>query len=151
MDHSRDDFYSTTRSYWSNQNTAPALMGVATYGAGGLLEAAYRHSEELNRFEKMARPTKASRVLELGSGNGRWIVSLAPRVRNYTAVDFSNQMISHAKQRVHALGLQNVIFIEASLVDFRTEEKFDIIYISGVSMYLNDCDLEALLLRLRRN
>jgi SAM-dependent methyltransferase len=87
-------------------------------------------------------------VLELGCGNGRWISALGPRVRHYVAVDFSPAMINIARRRTAAAGLRNVEFHEAAVQDFQTDERFDLIYLSGVSQYLHDPDFEVALTRL---
>ena len=118
-------------------------------GGCGFFEVLYRHREEVRHLMRLVAFNKQTSVLELGSGNGRWIESIAPRVKYYEAVDFSDQMIATASARVRRLRLDNVQLVQAKIQDHIPTRTFDVIYLGGVSQYLRDCELSQLLSRLR--
>jgi SAM-dependent methyltransferase len=143
-------FNETAFRYWSNQPVAtPELLGVAAIGGGGFLEALYRHWEEVRHLTRLIPFNRDTSVLELGCGNGRWIESIAPLVKYYEAVDFSQQMIAIANERIRRRGLDNVQLFHAAVRDHTPTSAFEVVYLSGVSQYLRDDELSHLLSRLR--
>jgi SAM-dependent methyltransferase len=114
-------------------------------GRGGLLEASYRHYFEVRHLKRFVRLERTMSVLELGSGNGRWILSLAPLVKHYTAVDFSRQALDVARKGIRAAGLDNVELHEQSILDFRGDGRYDVIYLAGVTQYLQDEEIRRLM------
>jgi len=138
------------RRYWENPpGDNGDWFGVSPIGECGQTEVYYRHYEELRHIKRIVNFSKEKTVLELGSGAGRWVLSLAPLVKSYIAVDSSYRMLEIAKCRVDTMNLTNVIFKQCSLQEFIPMGKFDIIYLSGVSQYLNDEDLDLFLQRLK--
>jgi SAM-dependent methyltransferase len=137
------------RDYWNSVGELPKeLIGCYPMGGGGVLEAPYRHFFELKHLRKVINFQKNMNVLELGCGNGRWIVSLAPLVKNYTAVDFSEPALAIAKERVQEAGISNVEFYEQQILSFKSEKKYHIIYFSGVTQYLQDDEIKTVLANL---
>jgi SAM-dependent methyltransferase len=128
------------------KETPPELVGMYPLGGGGLLEAPYRHYFESRHFRTMVRMTKSMHVLELGSGNGRWALALAPLVQSYTGVDVTPRAVEIARDAVSFHKIDNCTFYEASILDFKAKDKFyDLIYFSGVSQYLHDKQLTNVL------
>src|SRR5205085_1868229 len=74
--------------------------------------------------------------------------SLAPLVKSYTAVELSSTMLDIARKRADELRVRNVIFAHCALQEFVPCETYDIIYLSGVSQYLHDNELKAVVRRL---
>jgi len=139
----------TARRYWDALGgIPPALFGVHPMGGGGALEVFYRHYHEVRHFRSSVPLTAATRFLELGCGNGRWILSLAPHVGHYTAVDFSPAALQIARARVAESGLDNVEFLEQSLADFTPRLPCDVVYFSGVTQYLHDEEIRSVLERI---
>jgi 2-polyprenyl-3-methyl-5-hydroxy-6-metoxy-1,4-benzoquinol methylase len=60
-------------------------------------------------------PRNCRRLLDIGCGTGRLARTLAQRVENVTAVDFSVEMVRIARQRSAAY--TNIIFMKADLLD----------------------------------
>jgi len=54
-------------------------------------------------------------VVDLGTGAGDLLPALAPRAGQVIALDFSGTMLSHARSRARALGLDNVSFLRGEL------------------------------------
>ena len=95
------------------------------------------------------RPEMA--VLDLGCGTGRWAFEFATRCQRVVAVDFAAGMIERARAEAARRGLQNIEFHVAGVEDFRTDERFDIIIVSGVLVYFPDAALPEILANIRQH
>ena len=83
-------------------------------------------------------------VLDLGCGMGRLADAVSDKVKEYYGVDFSSEMIAVAKQNVRN---NNCHFYTISIVDALsdpkiTARKYDLVLMAGVSMYINEDELE---------
>lgn len=91
---------------------------------------------------------KTSSVLDLGCGIGRWAETVIPLCGRYTGVDFSEGMVKTAKERCCELMNENTRFICSSVQDYlgglSADERFDVIIIAGVCMYMNDPDVKQM-------
>lgn len=135
--------------YWNRPTGQPKeLAGCYPMGGGGLTEAIYRNYFELQHLRKVVPLHESDNFLELGSGNGRWAVGLARHVASYTAVDFSARMMAIARQSAHEAGIDNIRFIERSITEYVPDQRYDIVYFSGISQYLDDKALSTVLDRL---
>ncbi len=147
----RANFYETALHYWTTQPSEnPELLGVPAVGGGGPIEVLYRQYEELRHFRRIVPIDKSKLLLELGCGNGRWAIALAPLLNYYEGVDFSAQMIAIARSRAEKHGLKNVGFFEAAAQAYGPVHSFDVIYLSGVTQFIEDGDLITLVSELRR-
>jgi SAM-dependent methyltransferase len=131
------------------QGVPPPLIGVHGMGGGGLIEVWYRHYFEFRHLKKICCFRKDMQVLELGCGNGRWALSIAPLVRNYVGVDFSTTALQVAQEQVKKNKLRNVSLVEKNIGEFMSPDTFDVIYLSGVSQYLTDEEFELTLAHIR--
>lgn len=89
------------------------------------------------------------KVLELGCGNGRWALSIAPQVKAYVGVDFSHSALQVAQKQVEKNRSKNISLIEKNIVEFMGADKYDLIYLSGVSQYLSDEEFQLTLEHIR--
>lgn len=105
---------------------------------GREFEAIYRRNAEQERLLTLFRPTPASKILEIGSGGGRWGTFFGPRAGSFVGLDISPKMVSVAEKERARLGLANVRYECLDMLDFRTEERFDLVYFSGVLQYMDD-------------
>jgi hypothetical protein len=123
----------------------PELVGVHPMGGGGLVEYPYRHYFELQHVNRIVRFTRDMNVLEIGSGNGRWVVSVAPFVKHYTGVDSDHEGMTIARAEIQRLGIANVDLREMDIGDFKGDRPYDLIYFSGVAEFLEDDQLHVAL------
>ena len=135
----------TVRQYYDSPEVPRQFVGTHPMGGGGFLELYYRHYFEVQHLKKIVRFNPSLSVLELGCGNGRWVVSLAPLVQNYTAVDFSQRALDIAQEDVEARGITNVEFHKCSVTEFSSDRLYDVIYFSGVSPHLEDDEIKRIL------
>ncbi len=127
------------------QATPPQLVGMYPLGGGGLIEAPYRHYFELRHLIKIIKFSNKMNILELGCGNGRWAVSLAPRVAHYTGIDVTPRALEIARTAMDSHSIRNADFQEMSILDFKGGRPYDLIYFSSVSQYLEDSQIHQIM------
>jgi ubiquinone/menaquinone biosynthesis C-methylase UbiE len=82
-------------------------------------------------------------VLDLGCGMGRWADAISGICGAYHGVDFSAEMVALARQKERK---RNCYFYNMSVADAVVSQeitcrKYDIVIVTGVSMYINDEEL----------
>ena len=113
-------------------------------------------ASELDRMEKdeilsYLPVIEGKKVLELGSGIGRFTDHLAPRTKCLTTVDFIADYVERNRQRNghHS----NIDFIQADVTQLELAEgnastsdadKFDVIFSNWLLMYLSDDEIRSL-------
>lgn len=85
-------------------------------------------------------------IFEIGCGIGKWGELFSPYCKKYLGIDYSKNLIELAKKNNSN---HNCIFQEMSATNLKIEEllvkpPYDIIFITGVLMYLNDEDIKTL-------
>ena len=100
-------------------------------------------------FSKLSL-NKENTVLDLGAGVGQWAFRFAPLVNRIVAVEFAVSQIEIAKREQVARNIDNIAFIHASAESFSSDEQFDIIFISGLIMYLNEKQLSKLIFNVQK-
>ncbi len=83
-------------------------------------------------------------ILEPGAGYGQWAMRFAPYVKSVCAVDFVACMIEAGRKAAARSNIGNIEFILSPAEYFCQDRKFDLIFISGLFMYLNDEQAENL-------
>ena len=106
--------------------------------------AAYRKQCELRILRDWldAVPPGAC-VLDVGCGSGNWAEVFAARYARVIGIDRSPAMVEAARLRLAPM--QNVSIITGDVLSDLPKESFDLIFVGGVCMYLNDGDVETLL------
>jgi len=92
---------------------------------------------------------KDSKVLDLGSGSGQWAYRFSPLAKSVTLVEFSEEMMGLAKNN-STEKFNNLEFILSEAQDFLSSEVYDLIWISGLLIYLTDQELVKLISNCRQ-
>jgi cyclopropane fatty-acyl-phospholipid synthase-like methyltransferase len=100
---------------------------------------------EKDKIMKIVNLDSSMRVLDLGSGAGQWSFRFAKHVNRVVAVEYSQDMCNLALNEAKKSGINNIEFVNISAQDYRTNMKFDLIFISGLLIYLNDKECNILL------
>jgi FkbM family methyltransferase len=127
--------------------------GLADEWAGGRAErfrrmAAAARAGEPNPLIALLDPwlRPETRVLDVGAGAGRHVLSVAPRVQQVTAVEPSPAMREQLALGVAEAGLTNVTVVPAAWPDAEVEPA-DVVICSHVVYFV--ADIEAFMRRLR--
>lgn len=143
MDDSIDP--AVVRRYFDAVGSAAATAGYMAHERKLPADAAaYRKQCELRILRDWldAVPPSA-RVLDVGCGSGNWAEVFAARYAHVTGIDQSFAMVEAARRRLAPM--QNTSIIAGDVLRDLPDETFDLIFVGGVCMYLNDADVEALL------
>jgi len=87
--------------------------------------------------------------LDVGCGTGVWLERFARRFRRVDGIDLSLEMVASARRRMARLGLDHVRVTCQSALDLTGDTRYDLIFVGGVLMYLDDDQLAGVLARLR--
>jgi len=91
---------------------------------------------EKKRLESILKYNPKWNLADLGGGVGLWSEYFSEHVNKVTLVEREEKFIELAKQKIDNI---NIEIIHADVVDFDTKENsFDVIFISGVTLYLDD-------------
>jgi SAM-dependent methyltransferase len=110
--------------------------------------ARYRRHKEIQTISDWINAEGASgRVLDVGCGAGAWAEIFATRYKTVIGVEQSTMMLKAARERVARL--PNVKIFEGDGRSDLPEGSFDMIFLGGLCMYLNDGDVMALIRSLK--
>ena len=87
------------------------------------------------------------KIIEIGCGLGRWAEVFHDKCESYLGLDYAENLIKIAKEYYN---YDNCEFQVMSALDMNTEEllinpPFDIIFVAGVLIYLNDEDISQMI------
>lgn len=106
--------------------------------------ARYRLQKEIDTINDWLGPVNDSgRVLDVGCGAGAWSEIFSQRYKAVIGIEQSTLMLKAARARVASL--PNVEILEGDGRHDLPEGSFDMIFLGGLCMYLNDDDLIELL------
>jgi SAM-dependent methyltransferase len=110
--------------------------------------ARYRLHKEVRTISDWLNAVYDSgRVLDVGCGAGNWTEIFARRYKTVVGIEQSSLMLKAARERVALL--PNVKILEGDGRHDLPEGSFDMIFLGGLCMYLNDHDVIALLYSLK--
>lgn len=106
--------------------------------------AKYRLHKEIQTISDWLNAVDGSgRVLDVGCGAGAWTELFAKRYKRVVGIEQSSLMLKAARERVASL--PNVKILEGDGRHDLPKGSFDMIFLGGLCMYLNDADVMALL------
>jgi SAM-dependent methyltransferase len=141
----QDVSYRSTLEFFAERSQRSGSALTATMFQDEELAAARDASEKAAVLPLLA-PAESDTVLDVGCGNGRWAVTLVPKIGRYLGMDFSEGLIAAARARV--TGEFHVLPAQELTANHFGEERFSLVLFSGILTYLNDPDVTALLARI---
>jgi cyclopropane fatty-acyl-phospholipid synthase-like methyltransferase len=91
-------------------------------------------------------PLTGRKVLDLGAGVGQWSFRFAQRgAARVVAVEYSEGLARIGREEAQRRGLEQVSFVVSPAESFASDERFDLVFVSGLFVYLNDDQAERLL------
>ena len=106
--------------------------------------ARYRLQKEIETISDwLGAVNDSGRVLDVGCGAGVWSEIFSQRYKTVIGIEQSSLMLKAARERVASL--PNVKILEGDGRHDLPEGSFDMIFLGGLCMYLNDDDLIELL------
>ena len=105
---------------------------------------------EWKKVNKYLTLNKQSIILDLGGGYGEWAFKFAKKCKKVYIIDYAEGMIQKGLQEAKIKKITNIKFIHAPVQKFKTSLKFDIIFISGLMIYLNNKEINELLKNIKK-
>ena len=100
---------------------------------------------EKKRLESIIKYNPKWNLVDLGGGVGLWAEYFSEHINKVTLVEREEKFIELAKQKINN---KNIEIIHSDVVDFNANKNsFDVVFISGVTLYLDD---EYLLLLMKK-
>ncbi|MEM6793433.1 MAG: class I SAM-dependent methyltransferase [Acidobacteriota bacterium] len=94
-------------------------------------------------FEYMGPDLTGRHVVDLGAGVGQWAFRFIERgAASVTAVEYSASLARVGRLEAERRGTENLEFVVSPAEEFRAEKTFDVVYISGLFVYMNDDQAE---------
>jgi 2-polyprenyl-3-methyl-5-hydroxy-6-metoxy-1,4-benzoquinol methylase len=96
---------------------------------------------DLRIFDNAANNRPAPNILIAGCGTGHHSIETASRFKdcNVLAIDLSLSSLAYAKRKTEELGLQNIDYMQADILDLgNLDKKFDIVESAGVLHHMGD-------------
>ncbi len=130
------------QSFWDNissinKQSSQSTMLTSFGGDPKLIDEQTRR--ELELFKKFIKPT--DRVLDLGCGNGRITIGLAPFCHRIVGVDFSENLIRAMNEQNH-LNIQGIC---DDVCSGKSYGEFDVIVLSGLFPCLDNDQYDSVL------
>jgi ubiquinone/menaquinone biosynthesis C-methylase UbiE len=141
------------RQFWEGR---AAVLGKVAFESVGNLEQdeanlKLKIDDETRKVFEWLPDVRDRSVLDLGAGVGQWAFRFAERgARRVLAVEYAQGLVDIGRAEGKRRGLGQVEFRVSSAEQFQTRETFDLVYISGLFVYLNDEQAAQLLSRLNR-
>ncbi len=139
--------YSSTNRYWNQAK--PSFLGPYMMEGFGFPDRAglFRFNEEKRLIDRLtSQQAPERRVLDLGCGIGHWAEYFAERSLEVVAVEGSQSFFNFLENRT---ALQtNIKAVHCKVMDYVPKGKFDLIFLGGLLMYLNEVDVIVILQRL---
>jgi 2-polyprenyl-3-methyl-5-hydroxy-6-metoxy-1,4-benzoquinol methylase len=131
------------RRFWNNE--ADTFQRIYTHkksGFANLLDQVFR-KDMYQRYEftiENCEPIAGRRFLDVGCGNGLYSLELARKgAGKVVGIDIAEVMIDLCKQSSVSEKLDGqCTFIHTDLLDFKTDEKFDVSFGIGLFDYISD-------------
>jgi 2-polyprenyl-3-methyl-5-hydroxy-6-metoxy-1,4-benzoquinol methylase len=136
-----NDFFKDRASKYNQNNPLKAVL----YQDNNPQIAIDRDLKEKKKLLPLLNLIKSTKVLDIGCGIGRWAKTMAPLVHKYHGTDLMPQFIDIAKEECKEFS--NVTFQSISaqeITDTSIDGKFNLIFISGLLIYLNDNEIRNL-------
>ncbi len=139
--------YEQVRRYW--QTVRPSTLGTSMMEGFGFPSSAgtFRFQAEARIVRSLtAGLDSCGAVLDLGSGTGCWAEEFAGRFAKVDAVEASPSLYAALQQR--CAGHPRITAVQKNVLQFEPEEQYELIFLGGLLMYLNEPDVVTLLHRL---
>lgn len=139
------------REFWESR---AATLGQVAFESIANLEQDPQNlrlkiDDETRKVFDWLPPLQGLRVLDLGAGVGQWSFRLADRgAAEVVAVEYASGLVEIGRAEVARRQCRTVRFVESSAEAYEADRPFDLVFISGLFVYLNDDQADRLLARL---
>ena len=136
--------YAAVHRYWNNAR--PSILGPYMMEGFGFPPAAglFRFNGERAIVRRLVQGLdRTGSVLDLGSGVGFWAEELTRHFAHVVAVEASTALCDALRAR--CAPYPNVRVVHGDVLSFEPDDRYELVFLGGMLMYLNDREVIALL------
>ena len=136
--------YTAVHRYWNNAR--PSILGPYMMEGFGFPSAAglFRFNAERDIVQRLVQGLdRTGTVLDLGSGIGFWAEAFARDFAKVVAVEASPALCDALRAR--CAPHPNVRVVHGDVLSFEPDDRYELVFLGGLLMYLNDREVIALL------
>jgi SAM-dependent methyltransferase len=120
------------------QDEWPAALGAARFRG---------EWRDVSRWLDAASAGRGA-CLDVGCGVGVWLEAFSRGFERVHGIDLSAEMVASVKARLAARGIENATVEAKSVLELDDSARYDVVFVGGVLMYLNDDVVEVMVARL---
>jgi SAM-dependent methyltransferase len=135
----------SVKDFWNNNAKKDASLKSVLLGYDFGENSADLHNQKEAKIVLDFIGGGKKSVLDIGCGIGRWAYNLKPIIKTYDGIDFSDEFVKAANNNFN--DSPDIKFYCMSAVNIDTTklaEKYDVVIVTEVSMYINDEELHKL-------
>jgi SAM-dependent methyltransferase len=135
----------SVKTFWNNNAKKGSSLKSVLLGSDFAENSADLRNQKEVRIVMDFIGNGKKTVLDIGCGIGRWAYNLKPIIKTYSGIDFSEEFIKSANNNFK--GFDTIAFYCMSATKIDTAQllkQYDVVIITGVSMYINDDELPEL-------
>ncbi len=139
--------YAGVNQYWSKAR--PSILGTYKMDGFGFPTGAGRfrfHGESRIVSQLIQKLDRGGAALDLGCGVGYWAEYFARHFAKVVAVEASLPLYETTRQR--CTPYPHVATVHGDVLAFEPEDHYELVFLGGMLMYLNESDVIALLQKL---
>lgn len=139
------------KAFWNNRaKAANNLNGVLLGEKFGRASGDLRNIRECAILKEFLPNNRTIDILDIGCGMGRWAANLHENTHIYHGIDFSEEFVNKLKNIYFTSESKKFFVMSATDIDKDLLlERYDLVIITGVMMYINDGCLDELFCKLR--
>lgn len=130
-------------TFWDSRAQSVQSLKAVFLGDDFAKNAAeIRNNNEIKVLNKSLNTDKRLKILDIGSGIGRWAENLKDKIDVYHGIDFSQIFVEKANKVFKEE--KNIKFFHMSATKLNKEvlsKNYDLIILNGVCMYINEKEL----------
>ena len=128
-----------TKMFWSNRANTDNMsdMEQINFQNDEKIAELYEESEGKVVFNELSL-SKNDVVVDLGAAKGRYSLQFATKVKRVIAVEFIKEFSDEIITKASNLSISNIEIVNSSSDEFCREECADIVFVSGLFIYLDD-------------
>jgi SAM-dependent methyltransferase len=133
------------KSFWDNNAKKDASLKSVLLGYDFSDNSADLHNQKETKIVLDFIGEGKKNILDVGCGIGRWAYNLKSIIQEYDGIDFSEEFVKAARNNFEGSDEIRFHHMSATNIDAaKLRKKYDVVIISGVSMYINDDMLDKL-------
>jgi len=133
------------KTFWNNNAKKDSSLKSVLLGYDFGENSADLHNKKEAKIVLNFIGNEKKTILDIGCGIGRWAYNLKPVIQKYDGIDFSDEFVKAANNNFKDNKEINFFCMSATDIDrTKLSEKYDVVIVTEVSMYINDDELEKL-------